>query len=156
MSILFVSSELRPVAWVDEGPDQSGTELATGCRIWRCPQSVLLVMRRNPLTRSAVITKMRILILLNSAAGRRPFALALASLPWNRRCRSHNRPRATFLLVATAGSSAPESPPGYTNLAPGHVPFDIPEHKRPQSIGRNSYIFQLQPEWPLAQLRWRA
>src|ERR1700678_75553 len=129
MSILFVSSELRPVAWVDEGPDQSGTALATGFRIWRCPQSVLLVMRRNPLTSRAVITKMRNLILLNSAAYRRPFVLARALLPSHRMYQSRNPPPATFPPEATAGSNAPGSPLCYTNHAPGRVPFVAPTRK---------------------------
>src|ERR1700733_4048046 len=103
MSMLFISSELRPVACVAEGPDQSGTAVATGCRIWRCPQSVLLVSRRNPLTSRAVITKMRNFILLNSAAYRKPFALAQAWLPWIRTYRLHNRPLAAFLPEAIAG-----------------------------------------------------
>src|ERR1700733_12305275 len=68
MSMLFISSELRPVACVDDGPDQSGAALETGSSIRRCPQSVFVVTRRNPLTRRAVMTMMRDnLMLLNSA-----------------------------------------------------------------------------------------
>src|SRR5580698_7449718 len=129
MSMLFISSELRPVACAANGPDHSGTELATGVKIWRCPQSVLLVMSRNPLTRRAVITKMRNFILLNSAAYRRPFAPAPASLPLNRKYQSYNRPRATYLPKATACSDAPESPACYTNPAARRVPFDVRAYK---------------------------
>src|ERR1700685_223366 len=123
MSILLVSSELRPVACVDNGPDHSGAALETGSSIRRCPQSVLVVTRRNPLTRRAVITTIRDnLMLLDSAANCRPFALAQALLPLRRTYRSRNRPRSTSVPEATAGSFAPESPPCYTNPAPGRVP----------------------------------
>src|SRR5580658_4896570 len=95
MSILFISSELRPVACVDDGPDHSGTALETGLMIRRCPQSVFDVIKRNPLTSRAVMTMMRDnLMLLNSAANHKPSALARASLPLRRTYRLRNRLRA--------------------------------------------------------------
>src|ERR1700733_3453365 len=128
--MLFISSELRPVAWVDEGPDQSGPALDTGFSIRRCPQSVLGVMRKNPLTNRAVITMMRDnLMPLNSAANRKPFAPAPASLPLRRTYRLHNRPHVTSLPEATAGLIAPEPPPCYMNPALMRVPSDVPEYR---------------------------
>ena len=69
MSMLFVSSELRPVACVDDGPDHSGAALETGFSIRRCPQSVLVVTSKKSAHQQRGDNKdTRNLMLLNSAA----------------------------------------------------------------------------------------
>src|SRR5581483_9485636 len=115
MSMLLISSELRPVAWA-RGPDHRGVALDIGLRIRRCPQSVLVVMIRNPLTNRRVIRNIREnLMPLNSApvtfvTSGTPCAPAPASLPWTRRYRSRNRPPAAFLLAGAAAPTAPVLP----------------------------------------------
>src|SRR5580700_3157360 len=103
MSMLLVSSELRLVACANVGPDHSGPELATGFRIRRWPQSVLVVTSKNPQTSTAVMKKTRNLILINSAGIRKRFPAVRAYAPWSRTYQSHNRPDAPSLREATAG-----------------------------------------------------